>query len=302
MSPTDRIARWMDAHGLHRGDPAGVTVLPEIEAALKQRLPDELHTLYGRFGPGAQQVFSPVVHAGVLNNWSVWTPQRSYTRMKKNSDPLWQLSPSVDIWLDTHEVTVLREDDVDESFPRFEDYWHVRLAELEASSFDPMTGLWLHPPLHARSVRAPDGLREFLFAELTAGREVHFPGIGLFSPEPPPKSDSTFDLNTQGAPPSLHPDGLDRCEPFSMDSSELAQRWGRDPEWVASLVEELHHAVDAELELGAVDLFGMFRLHAKHHEARVLNNADEPIEVPAYRQVTARVSVEIAREFADARS
>ncbi len=298
----DAIARWLDDHGLSRGDLGAVDRLEAIETTIGGPLPRDLYALYSRFGPGCEQLFSPVVHAGVVNSWPVWTPERSLRRLQRIDDPLWQLSPSVDIWLDTNEVTVLREDDVDESYSCFDDYWRVRLQELEAASFDPMTGLWLHPAMHAQRVDAPEELRRFLLDELFAGREVHVPGVGRFSPTPPPKSGSSFDLNRQGPPPSLHPEGLDRCEPVDLDCTALAKRWGHQVDRVRRMIEALHHDLDDALEHGPVDLMGLFRLHPTHHEARVLNNADQPIEVPAHRQVTARVSLEIARQFADARS
>lgn len=295
MRPIDAVAHWLQTHGL-ACEPLPRETLDGLEKAAGQALPQDLHELYQRFGPGCRQVFSPVVHAGVVNSWALLNPKTSIDRMKKSSEPLWQLSPSVDIWLDTNEVTVLREDDVDESYPAFDAYWAVRALELERATYDPMTSLWLHPALHAQRVDA-EPLRDFLLHELFAGREIAVPGIGLFSPKPPPKSDSTFDLNPQGPPPSFTPKGLDRCEPVDLDPRQLADRWGRDLSEVDALVRQLHHAVDESLEAGPVDLMGLFRLQPLHHEARVLANADEPIEIPAYRQVTARVSHAVAADF-----
>lgn len=296
MRPLESVVAWLEAKGF------AAPVLPtesvrRMEAAAGHPFTADLRELYAHLGPGCEQVFSPVVHQGVLTSWPLWHPQTSFERMQRTQDPLWQLSHSVDIWLDTNEVTVLREDDIDESFPDFASYWAVRAAELEQASFDPMTGLWLHPDLHATRVGTDASFRSFLLEELLAGRELHLPGLGSLRPTAPPKSRSTFDLNPQGPPPSMAPEGLDRCEPVVIDASEVAARWGRDPAHVQKLVEDLHHAVDEALETGPVDLLGLFRLQARHHEARILANGDEPIEIPAHRQVTARVSLEVAEAF-----
>jgi hypothetical protein len=277
--------------------------LRRIEAADGVTLPDAVRGLYRTFGPGTRHAMSPVIHRGVVNAWPIWTLAESIARLERSDEPLWQLTPAIDVWLDTGEVTLLREDDTEQSFPSFDDYWASRLAELEASILDPMTGLWLPPSLRPRPVEGDQTLAELLTDELLAGREVVLPGLGIARPTAPPSSASAFDHNPPSPGPSMEVLWLDRLTPIDLDDlGDLPARWGREPEWVREQLSALHHAVDAGLDHGPVDLLGLFLLIGKHHAARMLPSPDEPVEAPAYRSVTARASRAFVERLARGRA
>lgn len=296
-SPLDRVLQWLEAHdvAVRRTEPD--PAVEELLSTVRPAPPAALVEVYQKVAPGCEQLFSPVDHNAVLTSWPLWPLETSAGRLERSSDPLWQLTPAIDVWLDTHEVTILRKEDHDESFPTFEAYWENRLAELEASHHDPLTRLWLPPHLRARRVELPDGFAGVVLQALGQG-SLHLPGLGTFHPSAPPAPGSAWDHSPQGPGPSWVTEGLDGLdEPSFTDIQGAARAFGRSDAETRNLLQALHTELSDALDRGPVDFGGLFRVHARHHPARTLQSGDEVIEQPAYRQVTARVALDFADRF-----